>query len=240
MLATAQAGKQSEQQMRGGNLAGVKVKTAAVVDSFLAKRFATNAAQQQAILEHYKRHPENFSLVMNQEISQEGFDLLCKLNPDWVVPYQYDILEEIRAFWTEDKALCIQIHCKVGHSHKYQDLIHVLGKTYNTRTEKWERRELGAKGSGLHIPLLPSCNRVNALPAAISAENPLMQNPDGSAGWVDMLHTLRECVRDERRNGYLKLRVDLSEDSIRVHFGGMLRSVIEKSRFRNSGSASSP
>jgi hypothetical protein len=157
---------------------------------------------------------------MNQEISQEGFDLLCKLNPDWVVPYQYDILEEIRAFWTEDKALSIQIHCKVGHNHKYQDLIHVLGKIYNTRTEKWERRELGAKGNGLHIPLLPSCNRVNALRAATSAENPLMQNPEGSAAWVDMLHTLRECVRDERRNGYLKLRVDLSEDSIRVHFGG--------------------
>jgi hypothetical protein len=153
-------------------------------------------------------------------VSQTGFDKLCKLNPDWVLPYQNVILEEMQRFWTEDKALSIQIHCKVGHSHKYQDLIHVLGKTYNSRTENWERKELGAEGSGLHVPLLPSCNRVNTLRAAIASDNPMMQNADGSAAWVDMLHTLKECVRDERRNGFLKLRVELNEDSIRVHFGG--------------------
>jgi hypothetical protein len=225
MLGAAQAGRQPSaqkmpRQMRGGTSVGVKVKTAAVVDHFLATRFATLAARQQALLEHYRRHPENFSLVINQNVSQTGFDQLAKLNPDWLVPHQNDILEEIQRFWTEDKALSIQIHCKVGHSHKYQDLIHVLGKTYNRRTEKWERKELGAKGSGLHVPVLPSCNKVNSLRAAIAAESPMMQNPDGSAAWVDMLQTLQESVRDERRNGYLKLRVHFSEDSIRVHFGG--------------------
>jgi hypothetical protein len=224
LLVAAQAGKQSAEktprQMRGGSSIGVKVKTAAVVDNFLAKRFVSQAARQQALLEHYKRHPENFSLVINNNVSQAGFDDLCRLNPDWVLPYQNVILEEMQRFWTEDKALSIQIHCKVGHSHKYQDLIHVLSKTYNSRTQKWERKELGAKGSGLHIPLLPSCNRVNTLRAAIAADNPMMQNADGSAAWVDMLHTLKECVRDERRNGFLKLRFELREDSIRVHFGG--------------------
>lgn len=158
MLVAAEAGKQSSKQsaektprqMRGGTSVGVKVKTAAVVDNFLATRYASQAARQQALLEHCKRHPENFSLVINQNISQEGFDDLCKLNPDWIVPYQNVVLEEMHKFWTENKALSIQIHCKVGHSHKYQTLIHVLGKTYNSETEKWERKELGAKGWAAH------------------------------------------------------------------------------------------
>jgi hypothetical protein len=50
MLVAAQAGKQSAEktprQMRGGSSIGVKVKTAAVVDNFIAKRFATQAARQ--------------------------------------------------------------------------------------------------------------------------------------------------------------------------------------------------
>lgn len=64
-------------------------------------------------------------------------------------------------------------------------MIHVLVKTsYNKETGKSERKELGAKGSGLHVPLLPSCNQVYALCTAIAVENPVMQNADGSAAWV--------------------------------------------------------
>lgn len=212
--------RQTLRQMRGGASAGVKSKSAAQVEQFLNTRFATRTARQQALFEHFKRYPENFALVLNANITQTDFDILCKMNPDWLLPYQNDVLEEIREHWTDEVALAIQIQCKVGHSHKYQDLIHVLAKSYNTKTAKWDRKELCGKGSGLFIPLLPSCKRVDALRAAIGAESPLMQNADGSAAWLDLRYLLEECVRDERLHGFLRERRDAFEDMIRVHWGG--------------------
>lgn len=214
------SGQKTLRQMRGGASAGVKSKSAAQVQRFLNKRFATKAARQQALFEHFKRYPENFSLVLNDNITQTEFDILCKLNPDWLLSYQNDVLEEVKEHWTDEVALTIQIHCKVGHSHKYQDLIHVLAKSYNTETAKWDRKELCGKGSGLFIPLLPSCKRVDALRAAIGAESPLMQNADGSAAWLDLRQLLVECVTDERHLGFLRARRDAFEDVIRVHWGG--------------------
>jgi hypothetical protein len=114
--------------MRGRASAGVKSRLAAQVEQFLYTIFATRAARQHPLFEHFKRYPENFTLMLNANISQIDFDILCKMNPDWLLPYQNDVLEEIKEHWTDEVALAIQIHCKVGHSHKYLDMIHVLSK----------------------------------------------------------------------------------------------------------------
>ncbi|GAQ92847.1 hypothetical protein KFL_011650020 [Klebsormidium nitens] len=207
-------------QIRGGPSAGVKTKLAAQVRQFLTKRFASVGARQQALYEHFRRNPADFNLVLNANITQPEFDELCKLNPDWLLPAQSDVLDEIRDHWTEDRALKMQIHCKIGHGHKWQDMIHLLGKDYNEATKHWDRKELCGKGSGLFIPLLPSCKRVDALRKEIAAMNPLMQNEDGSAAWLDLSKLLIEAVVDERAIGFLQERRDLLEDFLRIHWGG--------------------
>lgn len=103
LLVAAQAGKQlaekAPRQMRGGSSNGVKIKFSCSSGQLpFDKVCTTTGARQQALLEHYRTHPESFSFVVNKVISKEGFDNLCNLNPDWVVPYQNEIVEEIQRF----------------------------------------------------------------------------------------------------------------------------------------------
>jgi hypothetical protein len=206
-------------KMQGGISAGVKSKVAAQVKNFLVLRFSSKEARQQALYEHFRKFPEDYNLVTSSGIDQAGFDTLCKLNPEWLVPVQKDVIKEIEKHWSVAQALSIQIHCKVGHGENYQDLVHLLAKNFNTKRKGWDRVELYFKGSGVLLPLLPSCGRVDALRAEIHAENPIMQDSAGTAAWLNLSHLVDEAVELERESGFLVKRAEQSQDSIRLHWG---------------------
>jgi hypothetical protein len=102
----------------GGTSAGVKSKLAEEVEDFLVMRFATKQARQQAMFEHYRRFPEDYSLVINSNISEKEFGELCAQNPKWLTPIRKDVIDLIEKHWSTARCLGIQIHCKVGHGAK--------------------------------------------------------------------------------------------------------------------------
>jgi hypothetical protein len=65
------------QKLIGGTSAGVKSKLATEMENFLVFRFATKQARQQALYEHHRRFPEDYSLVINYNISEQEFAVLC-------------------------------------------------------------------------------------------------------------------------------------------------------------------
>jgi hypothetical protein len=129
-------------KMRGGASMAVKSKAASQVQQFLVLRFSSKEARQMALYEHFRRCPEDYSMVAAHGITQQAFDDLCTLNPEWLVPVQKDVVKEIQKHWSDAVCLSIQIHCKVGHGEKYQDLIHLLAKTFNKQRKGWDRMEL--------------------------------------------------------------------------------------------------
>jgi hypothetical protein len=164
----------------GGTSAGVKTKLAGEVEDFLIMRFATKQARQQAIFEHYRRFPEDYSLAINSNISEQEFAVLCDQNPKWLTPIRKDVVDLIEEHCSTARCLGIQIHCKIGHGAKYQDLIHFLGKCYIEERQGWERVELYFKGSKIFLPLLRENHNVNGLRKLIHEEVPMiMQDESG-------------------------------------------------------------
>jgi hypothetical protein len=201
----------------GGMSAGVKSKLASEMEDFLILRFATKTARQQALYEHYRRFPEDYSLVVNSNIAEKEFGVLCDQNPHWLTAIRKDVIDLIEEHWSTARCLGIQIHCKVGHGAKYQDLIHFLGKCYIEEKQGWERVELYFKGSKIFLPLLKGIHRVNNLRDLIHAEVPIMQDATGKVAWVDLPKMVLELVGDERTMGYLKERAGLITDKLRLH-----------------------
>jgi hypothetical protein len=170
----------------GGTSAGVKSKLTTEVEDFLVPRFATKQAREQALFKHYRRFPEDYSLLINSNITEGEFAVLCAQNPKWLTPIRKDINDLIEEHWSTARCLGIQIHCKVSHRAKYQDLIHFLGKCYIEEKPGWERVESYFKGSKIFLPLLQGIHNVNGLRQLIHEEVPILQDESGKVAWVDL------------------------------------------------------
>jgi hypothetical protein len=95
----------------------------------------------------------------------------------------------------------------------------------NLKTKKWERVEIGykegPKEQRIHIPLLKGKDAVTMYREEICKENPILQDEEGTAAWLqDMPALFREEIVDERTRGFLQSRKGLTSDELRVHFGG--------------------
>ncbi|GAQ92513.1 hypothetical protein KFL_010360010, partial [Klebsormidium nitens] len=113
-----------------------------------------------------------------------------------------------------------QIHCKIGHSEKWQFLINLLSKTYSSTEKQWVRREILGKGSKVYLPLLKSENQVNSHRAALHSIIPLLQSEDGTACWTDLVQLIVEAVRLDRERGNLRSNRNLVRDFVWLHWGG--------------------
>jgi hypothetical protein len=175
----------------------------------------------RALYQHYRRHPEDYLLITTAALNSRGtFEELCRTHPEWLHPRQRAVIQAIEKAWTQDQCLGIQVHCKVGHGEKYQTLIHLLGKTYNSRTKQWIPKEIMGAGSKVYLPSLKSKNAMNGHRDQLHAIIPLLQNKDGTSCWTDLPALIEETIRLDREHGYLQSRTELVKDRIRIHWGG--------------------
>jgi hypothetical protein len=107
----------------------------------------------------------------------------------------------------------------VGYRGKWQDLINITRKTFNTSTGKWELNEL-YEGRKIYLPSFKFKWAVNDFRAEIHREIPIMQDKSGTTAWFELPKLVEESIRDERREGYLQERRKKPEDEIRLHWGG--------------------
>ncbi|GAQ86063.1 hypothetical protein KFL_002680090 [Klebsormidium nitens] len=208
-------------KIQGGNSKPTLIKLAKAVENLLSFLFSTAKTRQSALYQHYLRNPQDYRLILDEAVNnQEVFQRSCSLHPDWLRPHQQAVVKAIEDAWTLDLCLAIQIHCKVGHSEKWQYLINLLSKTYNSQLKQWVPREILGKGSKVFLPLLKSKNRVNSHREELHAIIPLIQNKDGTACWANLLQLIEEAVRLDRAKGYLQSRVHLIRDRLWIHWGG--------------------
>jgi hypothetical protein len=107
------------------------------------------------------------------------------------------VVTAIEEFWTLEKCLSIAINCKVGHGEKFQNLISITSKEYNEATKEWDQKELFSKGSKVFLPKFKSKNAVNGLRTLIAESNPLIQDEQGTACWLDLELRVKETLMDE-------------------------------------------
>jgi hypothetical protein len=188
----------------GGHTAPTQRRIAAELQTFLEHRSATPEARKQALYEHFQRHPQLPTAITAQSITLANFQKVCRENPEWAHLIRRDVIEKIEEFWTLEKCLSIQIHCKVGHAEKYQHLINISAKEYSEAKKQWEHKELFEKGSGVFLLKCKSKNSVTGLRDDIVETNSLLQNEAGTACWLDLNLMVEETLRDERLNGYLQ------------------------------------
>jgi hypothetical protein len=210
---------QRQRLLYGGTSNTTRIKLAKQLDTLLSQRFATSDARKQALYEHFLRHPSDYYAITNDGITKSAFEKLCKDHPEWLIPIQQDVLDKIEEHWTLAKCLSLQIHCKVVSSEKYQRAINILGKTYSEAAQKWIPKEL-YEGTGLYIPLLKSKNKVSSFRDSIVAKNPIIQDENGAAVWLDLDRLVEEAIADDRAKGYLQTRAAISEDTIWLHWSG--------------------
>jgi hypothetical protein len=208
---------QAERPSFGGQTRQTRVKLAKKLEAFLCAKFATQDARRQALYEHSLRHPDDYNAILNEGMTLGAFEEICRRHPDWVTPIQQDVVRRIEEQWTLGQCLSIQIHCKVGAQEKYQHLINLLAKAFNAETGKWERIEILP---GVKMPKLCSKNMVTSFREGIVAENPLIQDENGTAVWLDLLKLVTEVIQDDRERGYLQGRTDLEEDGAWFHWSG--------------------
>jgi hypothetical protein len=193
-------------KLLGGESRVTKKKLATVLQSFFDRRFEKEA-QASALLAHFEQNPDLYQKVIAkiqvQERDLDSFLAVCESNPTWVNHIRREVVSEIEKFWTAEKCLSIQLHCKVGYSEKYQHLINLASKNYNKKEKKWEEKELFHPGSRVFVPKFKSKNQVLGLRTEIAADIPLIQDESGTACWLDLLALVEETVRQERKSGYL-------------------------------------
>jgi hypothetical protein len=112
------------------------------------------------------------------------------------------------------------LHCKVGHSEKYQHLINLASKTYNTTKKEWERKELFYPGSQIYVPRFQSKNQVEGLRTEIAEEIPLIQDESGTDCWTDLLALIVETIKQERQAGYLQSKEEVDKLVVWLHWSG--------------------
>jgi hypothetical protein len=210
---------EESRKIQGGTSAPTRKKLADELHSFLNKRFL-KPAQKQALFEHFQRHPTLYTPILNQGLTHATFQKACEENPDWLSPIRREVVQKIEQFWTLDKCLSIQLHCKVGHSEKYQHLINLTAKTYSPGTKEWVRHELFGKGSEIFVPRFKSKNEIAAHRTEIASEIPLLQDEAGTACWPDLRPLIVETLQDERKTGYLQTETPVQSLVVRVHWGG--------------------
>jgi hypothetical protein len=194
--------------LQGGTSAPTQRRLAAELDSFLNAKYATEATQKQAIFEHYQRNPALYLEVTTTNITLTAFNKICADNPEWVHSIHRQVITEIEDFWSLEKCLSLQIHCKIGAGDKYQHLINISSKDYSEGKKEWVHKELFKKGSGVFLPKNKSKNQVTGLRREIAEVIPLIQDEAGTACWLELCAEVEEGLRDERKNGYLQSEVD--------------------------------
>jgi hypothetical protein len=137
--------------------------------------------------------------IKDTSVSLTTFLDACEADPDWLNSFRRETVAEIEKFWTAEKCLSIQLHCKVGHSEKYQHLINLASKTYNTTKKEWVRKELFYPGSQVYVPKFQPKNQVKGLRTEIAEEIPLIQDESGTACWTDLLALIIETIKHERQ-----------------------------------------
>jgi hypothetical protein len=200
-----------------------KKRLAQILQAFLDKRYEKEA-QPKALLFHFQGNPEQYKLIFEsikeESVSLTSFLAACKSHPEWLNPIRREVVTEIEKFWTAEKCLTIQLHCKVGHSEKYQHLINLASKTYDLVKKTWVHKELIESGSGVFVPKFPSKNQVGGLRAEIAAEIPLIQDEAGTACWLDLEALIIETIREEKKAGYLQTARQVEELLVWLHWGG--------------------
>jgi hypothetical protein len=210
---------QRQRLLYGGTSNTTRNKLAKQVETLLSKRFATSDARKQALYEHFLRNPSDYNAITNEGTTRSAFDKLCQDHPEWLIPIQQDVLDRTEEHWTLPKCLSIQIHYKVGSSERYQRAINILGKNYSESAQKWIRKEL-YEGTGLYIPLLKSKNSVTGFRDSIVAENPIIQDENGTAVWVHLDKLVEEAISDDRAKGYQQTRRKINQDTMWLHWSG--------------------
>lgn len=212
-----------KKKLAGGNSKITRKRLADTLQAFLDRRYK-KAAQPQTLLTHFEQNPDLYKEVVQaikeDSVSLASFLKACETHPDWLNPIRREVVAEIENFWTAEKCLSIQIHCKVGHSEKYQDLINLSSKTYTTDKKEWKRKELFYPGSQVYVPRFPSKNEVFGLRSEIAEEIPLIQDEQGTACWTDLETLIVETIRQERQAGYLQSREQVEELPVWLHWGG--------------------
>ncbi|GAQ87283.1 hypothetical protein KFL_003430020 [Klebsormidium nitens] len=210
-----------ERKMQGGSTAPTLRKMSSKIETMLTELFANSEARRQALYEHYRRHPSDYQLITNvAAANRTTFEALCRLHPEWLQPHQRAVIEAIEAAWTVNQCLAMQIHCKLGHGEKWQNLINLLCKTYNSLAKEWQPREILYEGSKLYLPSLKSKGRVNEHRETLHAIIPLLQNEDGTACWTELPLLINETILLDRARGYLQSRTLQNQDKVWLHWGG--------------------
>jgi hypothetical protein len=174
-------------------------------------------------------YKQTVEAIKDTSVSLTSFLEACEAHPDWLNPIRREVVAEIEKFWTAEKCLSIQLHCKVGHSEKNQHLINLASKTYNTTKKVWERKELFYPGSQVYVPRFRSKNQVKGLRTEIAEEIPLIQDESGTACWTDLLALIVETIKQERQAGYLQSKEEVDKLVVWLHWSedaaGFLRGI---------------
>jgi hypothetical protein len=131
-----------------------------------------------------------------------------------------EVITQIEEFWTVEKCLTLQIHCKIGAGEMYQHLINICAKDFSEEKKEWVHKELFGKGSGVFLPKFKSKNQVTDLRTEIAQVIPLIQDEAGTACWLELRAVVEEGLRDERRSGYLQSEVEELVVHAWIHWGG--------------------
>jgi hypothetical protein len=210
-------------KLLGGNTRVTKKKLSDTLQNFLERRYEQEA-QAEALLSHYQRHPALYNLVkakiLEDNTNLTTFLAACQTHPEWLNPIRREVVQEIEKFWSTEKCLAIQLHCKVGHSEKYQHLINLASKTYSKPKKEWIRKELFHPGSEVFVPKFQSKNQVGGLRSEIAAEISLIQDEQGTACWIDLLPLIEETIRHERSSGYLQTVEQVDTLEVWLHWSG--------------------
>jgi hypothetical protein len=206
--------------LQGGTSAPTQRRLITELDSFLNTKYATVATRKQAIFEHYQRNPALYLEVTTTGITLTAFNKICAENPEWVHFIRREVITQIEEFWSAEKCLSLQIHCKFGAGEKYQHLINISAEDYSEEKREWVHKELFEKGSGVFLPKFKSKNQVTGLRREIAEVIPLIQDEAGIACWLELRAVVEEGLRDERKNGYLQSEVDQLVMHAWLHWGG--------------------
>jgi hypothetical protein len=108
-------------------------------------------------------------------------------------------------------------------------LINISSKEYNEATKEWDQKELFGLGSKVFLPKYKSKNAVNGLRTLIAESNPLIQDEQGTACWLDLELLVKETLMDERKQGHVQSAMEVERLPVWIHWGtdsaGWLRGI---------------
>jgi hypothetical protein len=88
-------------RLLGGKTQKTKKRLADVLQTFIDQTYDT-AAQPQALLAHFERHPELYKLIIDKILGEgvtlSSFLTACDTNPEWLNPVRREVVAEIEKF----------------------------------------------------------------------------------------------------------------------------------------------